>query len=95
VITVEKDSVQVGHDIRVTLYTKDAYGNALESGGYTVAFYYEGGTSVGTFDPTNDKGDGRYETHYLGQTAGTWGQIRATIDGVLVTTTPPPMRVWQ
>jgi adhesin/invasin len=95
VMTVEKDSVEVGHDIRVTLYTKDAYGNDLSSGGYTVTFYYEGGTSVGTFDPTNDKGDGRYETHFRGVTAGTWGVIRATIDGVLVTTTPPATRVWQ
>jgi adhesin/invasin len=95
VITLEKDSVEVGHDIKVTLYTKDAYGNALNSGGYTVTFYYEGGTSVGTFDPTDDKGDGRYETHFLGQTAGTWGVIRATIDGDVVTTTPPATRVWQ
>ena len=95
VITVEKDSVEVGHDIRVTLYTKDVYGNALASGGLDVSFSYEGGTSIGTFRPTDDKGDGRYEARFDGQTAGTWGQIRATINGVLVTTTPPPMRVWQ
>jgi adhesin/invasin len=94
-MTVEKDSVEVGHDIRVTLYTKDAYGNALDSGGHTVAFYFEGGTSVGTFEPTDDKGDGRYEAKFVGVTAGTWGYIRATIDGILVTTPPPPMRVWQ
>jgi Invasin, domain 3/Bacterial Ig-like domain (group 1)/Bacterial Ig-like domain (group 2) len=94
-IAVEKDSVEVGHDIRVTLYTRDAYGNALTSGGYTVAFYYEGGTSVGTFGTTADKADGRYEVRFAGVTAGTWGQIRATIDDVLVATTPPPMRVWE
>jgi adhesin/invasin len=95
VIVTERDSVEVGHGIRVTLYTKDAYGNAITAGGHTVAFFYEGGTSVGTFGPTADKGDGRYEASFVGVTAGTWGQIRATIDDGLVTTTPPPTRVWQ
>ena len=94
-MTVDRDSVEVGHPAKVTLFTRDAYGNALTKGGSTVTFYFEGGTSTGTFLATTDRGDGRYEALFIGQTAGTSGQIRAVLNGQLVTTPPPALRVWQ
>ena len=92
-VTVSTDSVAAGTSVAVLLATKDQYGNALASGGASVAFTRSGGTSTGTFGATVDSANGRYTASFTGATAGTPTTIGATIGGTAVTTPLPSVRV--
>src|SRR5437667_180623 len=58
VVTATATSVLSGAIATLTLHAKDAFGNALTTGGSTVAFNVTGGTSTGTIGPAVDHGDG-------------------------------------
>lgn len=93
VVTVSAGTVQSGVSIAARLVTKDQYGNALTTGGATVAFTRSGGTSTGTFGATVDSGNGAYTAPFTGATAGTATTIGATIGGTAVTTSLPTVTV--
>jgi adhesin/invasin len=93
IITVAAGTVAAGDTTTVTLSSKDAFGNAAQSG-HTVTFTLAGaGTSTGTFNPVTDHGDGTYTAIFTGLAAGTARNIGATIDGSDVTTPQPTITV--
>ena len=90
VVTATATSVLSGAIATLTLHAKDAFGNALTTGGSTVSFNVTGGTSTGTIGPAVDQGDGTYTAPFTGVLAGTPLTIGATIDGSPVTSQPLP-----
>ena len=92
-VTVARASVASGDTVTVSLRSRDAQGNALTTGGLTVAFSVSGGTSTGTFGATTDHADGTYTALFTGVLAGTATAVHATITGVAVTTTAPTVTV--
>jgi len=90
VVTATATSVLSGAIATLTLHAKDAFGNALTTGGSTVAFNVTGGTSTGTIGPALDHGDGTYTAPFTGVLAGTPLTVGATIDGSPVTSQPLP-----
>src|SRR2546430_1476499 len=90
VVTPTATSVLSGAIATLTLHAKDAFGNALTTGGSTVSFNVTGGTSTGTIGPAVDQGDGTYTAPFTGVLAGTPLTIGATIDGSPVMSSPLP-----
>jgi YVTN family beta-propeller protein len=93
VVTAGAGTVQAGANIVILLVTRDQYGNALTSGGASVAFTRSGGTSTGIFGTTVDSGNGSYTAPFTGATAGTATTIGATIGGTAVSTPLPTVTV--
>jgi hypothetical protein len=93
VVTVSRATVPSGDTALVTLRVRDAMGNALATGGLTVAFAAGAGTSTGTFGSTTDLGNGAYTAVFTGLAAGTATTIGATIGGSAVTTALPTVTV--
>ncbi|HJQ19838.1 MAG TPA: Ig-like domain-containing protein, partial [Gemmatimonadaceae bacterium] len=94
-VSVSAPRVPTSAAVTFTLAGKDAHGNALTSGGSTVAFSVGGGgTSAGTIGGTIDHGDGTYTATFTGTTAGSPVNVNATIDGDPVTTSPPTVYVY-
>ena len=72
----------------------DAGGNALASCTATVAFYFTGGTSTGTFESQScNPATGVYTAQLRGNIAGTPSTIGATINGVAVLTALPTLQI--
>ena len=77
----------------VTLVARDDDGLAIARTGAKVTFTQAGGTSVVTFGPTTDRGDGTYQANVTGVTEGTKIGISAVLDGAPLTTAPASFRV--
>jgi adhesin/invasin len=86
-VSVSPAQVQLDDSALITLTTRDAFGNALATGGHTVMFARQGGfgASAGRIRATTDPGDGRYTAYYVADSAGTADAISATLDGAAVT----------
>lgn len=93
VVTVSAPTLASGAAATLTLQAKDAFGNALTSGGAIVVFTASGGTSSGSIGSTTDNGNGTYTATFTGVVAGTATTIGATISGTPVTTTLPTLTV--
>ena len=93
IVTVSAGTVASGTAVTLRLQTKDAFGNNLTTGGATVAFSDSGGTSTGVIGSTTDNGDGTYQAPFRGGVAGTPTSIKATVNGILVTTARPTVAV--
>lgn len=76
-----------------TLTAKDAAGNQLAAGGFTILFSTTGGTSTGTFGSVTDVGDGTYTANFTGVLVGTATSIASTIGGSAVTSAKPTIAV--
>jgi len=87
--------VELGDSGLLLLETRDAWGNALRAGGRSVAFQRVGGFGVssGRIGAVTDHGDGRYSARYRADTAGRPDTIRASMDGVPVTSARPTITV--
>jgi hypothetical protein len=93
-VTVASATAPVGGvPILVTLQAKDATGANLTTGGATVVFGHNGGTSVITISGTIDVGNGTYTALITPVTTGTATTLSATIGGVAVTTAMPTFTV--
>lgn len=93
VVTVSAGTVASGTAVTLRLQTRDAFGNNLTTGGATVVFSDSGGTSTGVIGSTTDNGDGTYQASFRGGVAGTPTSIKATVNGILVTTARPTVAV--
>jgi len=58
-----------------------------------VVFSLAGGTSMGTFGPVIDLGDGSYTSVFTATVAGTPVTVGATVDGSAVTSPAPSLTV--
>lgn len=94
IVVATTASIASGSTATIRLYSRDAAGNVIPSGGRQVAFTASGGTSTGLFSPVTDNQDGTYSASFTGLVAGTVTSIGATIDGVSVTTTMPTVLVF-
>ncbi len=92
-VSVSSPTVSAAGTATLTLQARDAAGNALTTGGATVAFTISGGTSAGTIGSTTDNGNGTYTATFTAVTAGTPSTIGATIGAVSVTSTLPTITV--
>jgi len=96
-VSVSAPSIGAGGTATLTLQARDAAGNALTTGGATVAFTVSGGggTSAGTIapSPATDNGNGTYTATFTAVTAGTPALIGATIGATTVTSTLPSITV--
>ncbi len=94
-VFVSNDTIGAGGTATLTLQARDAAGNALTTGGATVAFTVSGGggTSTGTIGSTTDHANGTYTATFTAVTAGTPANIGATIGGTPVTSTLPTITV--
>jgi adhesin/invasin len=86
-------TVQAGVGVTVTLQAKDAYGNNLAAGGYSVAFALGSPTGgQGGFTAAKDNHDGTYTATFTGGLEGS-NTIVATIGGIPITSTAPTVTV--
>jgi YVTN family beta-propeller protein len=96
-VSVSSPTVAAAGTATLTLQARDAAGNALTTGGATVAFTVSGGggSSAGTIapSPATDNGNGTYTATFTAVTAGTPSTIGATIGAVSVTSTLPSITV--
>ncbi len=88
-VTTSSGTVSSGATATLTLQAKDSVGNSLATGGATVVFSRGGGSSTGTIGATTDNNNGTYTATFTADSAGTATTIRATIGGVLATSTTP------
>ncbi len=93
VVSLSGTGVAVGKVAIVTLVARDDDGLAIARTGAKVTFTQAGGTSVVTFGPTTDRGDGTYQANVTGVTEGTKIGISAVLDGAPLTTAPASFRV--
>ena len=97
VVSVPVDSVASGASQLFSIQLKDAAGNALTTaGGATVQFSVTFGTSTGIITPANAAfaGAGTDTSRFTGVLAGTVDTIKATVNGVTVTTPRPTIFVY-
>ena len=95
-LAVARAVLDVGDSTAISLVTRDAFGNALGTGGLAVAFTQQGATagrSGGVFGPVTDRGDGSYGAQFTATIVGTPTGIGATIDGGVVTSGNPTIAV--
>lgn len=92
-VTVSQGTVSAGNSVTVTLTARDAFSNPITTGGATIVFSLNGGTSSGTIGTVSDQGNGTYTASFSGTTAGTATTIQATINGATVTSTLPTVTV--
>ncbi len=92
-LRVSSATVASGAADTLTLQARDAFGNAIATGGATVVFSAGGGTSTGTIGATTDHANGTYTATFTGVIAGSATTIGATINSAAVTTAPPTVIV--
>lgn len=92
-VTVSSASVASGSTVALTLFTKDANGNLLSTGGQTIVFSRSGGTSSGTISSVTDNLNGTYSATFTSTTSGSATSITATIGGSSVTSAAPTVTV--
>ncbi len=92
-ITASSANITAGGTSTITLITRDALGNSINSGGAAIVFSRSGGGANGTFGTFTDLANGSYTVVFTGTTAGTATTINATINGTAVTGTLPTITV--
>jgi adhesin/invasin len=92
-LRVTPRTVQAGGKATLELITRDAAGNALETGGLRVSLTIGGGSAVGTVGPVTDHGNGRYSAIFTAAAVGSPLTVGATVDGTPVTAPPPTVSV--
>jgi YVTN family beta-propeller protein len=92
-VTVSAGTVPSGSSVTLQLQTRDAFNNNLTTGGATVVFTDSGGTSTGAIGTVTDNGNGTYQAPFRGILAGTVTSIKATVNGIAVTTARPTVAV--
>ncbi len=88
-LTTSSATVASGSSATLTLRLRDAAGNALTTGGATVAFSLGSGTSGGTLGSVTDAGNGTYTTTFTATTVGTPRVISASVGGTAVSSASP------
>jgi len=97
VVSIPVDSVASGASQLFTIQLKDAAGNPLTTaGGAAVQFSVASGTSTGTIAPATAAfaGAGTDTSRFTGVVAGTADTVKATVNGVPVTTPRPTIFVY-
>ncbi|MBK7908658.1 MAG: hypothetical protein IPJ78_19210 [Gemmatimonadetes bacterium] len=84
-LTAGATALVSGAQTTLTVTARDSLGNAITTGGATVALVKGTGTSDGTLDAVADQGDGTYVATFTGTTAGTARAISATVGGAALT----------
>ena len=92
-VTVGASTVASGTSTTLTLTARDAGGNVITGGGFTVAFTLGAGTSTGTISAVTDNSNGTYTATFTGVLAGTARAIGATIGAQAVTSAAPSITV--
>lgn len=92
-LSVGNSSLVQGQSTTVTLQLRDALGNIVPDPAATVTFDLDGGGSDGTFGSAVHQGNGLYAATLTATTAGSASQVRAWIDGDLVTSALPTITV--
>ena len=90
-IELSADEVTVGGTVEVRLRARDAFGNAITSGGLNVAFAAQN-PAAGAVGAAADRGDGIYAAVFTGSAPGTT-EIRATANGTAVMQAAGPITV--
>jgi hypothetical protein len=93
VVTVSRAILFAGDTVTVTLHARNGAGQPFTDTGLTVTFSAEGGTSVGAFLPVLDHHTGTFTAAFVGSSMGTALTVTAQIDGAVVTSTSPTLRV--
>ncbi len=91
-ITAPVSRLLVGDTVTVTLHARDAAGNPLTTGGWTVTFSL-GQPAAGSFGSTLDRGDGTYTALFTATGATASAPIHATIDGAPLQSQSPTLSV--
>ncbi|RYD95590.1 MAG: hypothetical protein EOP50_07760, partial [Sphingobacteriales bacterium] len=76
-LTSTQTSLNPGDGVTITAQMKDANGNNLLTGAYTIAFASSGGTSTGSLSSTLNLGLGVYTSVFTGNVAGTATTVTA------------------
>jgi len=92
-VQIPGTGVLVGKATTVVLTCRNETGDAVPRIGARVVLTTTGGTSVVSFGPVTDLGDGRYRATVTGVTAGTKIDLSATLDGAPLKTPPASLRV--
>ena len=92
-VTVSAATIASAATSTLTLTARDSNGNQLSSGGLTVVFSLNGGTSSGSIATVSDNNNGTYTAILTGTAAGTATNVKATIGGSSVTSTSPTLTV--
>ena len=92
-LQVSSTLVTSGSTSTLTLITRDAYGNALTSGGASVAFSLSGGVSNGVISSVIDGSNGTYTATFTGTTSGSSTSVLATIGGSALLSVLPTITV--
>jgi hypothetical protein len=95
IVSVSQSVIAPSATSTVTLQSRDAYGNNINTGGATVVFTQSTGAGIcsGTFSSVTDNGNGNYTTTFTGVTQGNPTTISATYNGNPITSTLPTIRV--
>jgi len=91
-IAVSSSTVALGGEVTVTLVARDAFGNERLGGDLDVVLGLKTGSAGGTFGTVTNNGMGTYTVTFTPTAAGK-DTITATINGQLVTSTPPKVTV--
>ena len=92
-LTVDHSQIASKGFVLVTLVTRDQNNYVYRKPDMNVVFSLANGTSTGTLGTVTDKGDGSYTVIFTGLKAGSALSVKATVDGVLVTSTSPTITV--
>jgi Invasin, domain 3/Fibronectin type III domain len=77
-VTVDQTQMNPGGTTYVYAQLKDAVGNNLSLGSYSINFSYTGGTSTGTFSTVSNQGGGLYRAAFTGANGGTAVTVSAS-----------------
>ncbi len=92
-VSVARPLLLPGDTVTITLLTRRVSGFPVDSGGSTIVFATQGGTSSGSFLPVVDHDDATYSVDFVAEAMGTPVTIAASIDGEPVTSLLPSLRV--
>ncbi len=90
---IRTSSLASGDTATITVTARDAFGNALGTGGAAVEVRLGGGTSAGDIGPVVDAADGTYRALFTATTVGSARTIVVTIDGDTLTSPAPSVTV--
>ena len=92
-ITVTPRTISADGRATLELVTRDAAGNALDTGGLQVRLTVSGGSGIGVVGAVTDHGNGRYSAPFTGTRVGTPLTVSGEVNGTPVVTPPPTVTV--
>ena len=93
VLSPSRELLFVDDTVQITLQLRDELGNRITFGGANVFITRSGGTASGMMLPTVDRGDGTYTSGFIGSPLGTDAEVTARVNGTLITSASPKMKV--